>query len=188
MSRPSRGESGSAGVHPELLRAGVYVPGTHGSLAAAVREAGLADRDSAGALRSRLAGDPALLDEAVRRLAEEVRGRQAEAVLVARAGDLVVAAPVARECGLPCRHVPSGSEPVPEDWPPPRGERGIGIAVVHLGAEEREIALEEVRRAGATALGWIAVGPGGRPSGEDVWSLVGPEGDEAEGEETNARP
>lgn len=183
MSGTTRGGSGSAGVPPELLRAGVYVPGTHRSLEEAVRDATAAEGDTAAALRSRLAGDPALLDEAVRRLAGEVRESQAEAVLVARARDLVVAAPVARECGLPWRHVPSGSEPVPEEWPPPRGERGIGIAVVHLGVEEREIALEEVRRVGAAPLGWIAVGPAERPSGEDVWSLVGPEA-----VETNERP
>lgn len=183
MTRAGGDRPGSAGIHPELLRAGVYVPGTHRSLAEAVRDAGSAENDSADALRSRLAGDPALLDEAARRLAGEVRERQAEAVMVATTRDLVVAAPVARECGLPCRHVPSGSGSRADGWPPPRGERGIGIAVAPPGADVQEAAVEEARRAGACPLGWIAVGPGERRSGEDVWYLVGP-GEEA----TSERP
>lgn len=163
------------GVPAELLRAGVYVPGTRETLEEAVRRA--RDEDEEGldhALRARLSADPALLEEAVGRVVERIRDGAAEAVAVARPEDLVLAAPVAREARVPVRCVPgpgSGSAP---GWPPPEGERCAGVSPVTPLEEIRDRVRKRLRRSGAVPAGWLAVAPAVSGAADGSWSATNP--------------
>lgn len=179
-------------VPAELLRAGVYVPGTREELSQVVRrcfrEGGGADE----AVLSAVAEDPVLLDEVVGRVSAEFRRRRGESVLAVRDVDLLLAAPVARECAVPLRRVPSGvgerRSPVEDGASLPRpqsGERMVGVAGVYRD-EPCKSALERSLRGGGDFAGYLAVTHGGGESPGGVWYLVEPPVDSRESRESEA--
>lgn len=175
MTADGGGEGGER-VPGELLRAGVYVPVPRTTLEEVARRAAVAGDDVHGTLLAALAERPELLDEAVRRLAPEVRRTGAESLLPLRSRDLLLAAPLARECGLPLR-VP-GLRRAGHDGPPspPRGERILAVSAAAVegssGAEAPE-ALGELRRPGGEGFGVLSIvgRTGEDDSGHRRWSL-----------------
>lgn len=179
MTPEGKGDDTGA-VPEELLRAGVYVPGAALSLEEEAVRA-LSDGGEEEALWSALCAEPRLLDQAVRRLAPEVRRRSPDALLPAGGRDLLLAAPLARECGLPLRRragalpAAGGSGEIAFT----ESERVLVVAVV--SGREAADALQEVRSAGAVAVGSVSVGRRNEePTGES-WCLVTGAGSRGDG-------
>lgn len=169
MTQEGKGDDTDA-VPEELLRAGVYVPEAARSLEdEAVRA--LSGSGGEEALWSALCAEPRLLDEAVRRLAPEVRRRSPDALLPAGSGDLLLAAPLARECGLPLRRR-TGSRPAPEGPGSPFMESERVLVVTVLSGRGAKKALQEVRSAGAVAVGTVSVGRRHDEGTGETWCLV----------------